>query len=85
MPLQITDEARVRTIVLDRPEALNAFNEELYDATADALSATDALTTAGWGHRQVLPLHIVDGRPVLLVARELILRRLTRVAPRVRM
>lgn len=37
MPLQITDEARVRTIVLDRPEALNAFNEELYDATADAL------------------------------------------------
>ena len=39
MTLQITDEARVRTITLDRPEALNAFNEALYDATAEALLA----------------------------------------------
>jgi enoyl-CoA hydratase/carnithine racemase len=39
MVLQIDDHARVRTITLDRPEALNAFNEELYDATADALLA----------------------------------------------
>ncbi|GEP37320.1 enoyl-CoA hydratase [Nocardioides psychrotolerans] len=39
MTLQITDEARVRTITLDRPEALNAFNEALYDATAEALIA----------------------------------------------
>ena len=39
MVLQIDDQARVRTITLDRPEALNAFNEELYDATADALLA----------------------------------------------
>ena len=31
MALQITDNARVRTIVLDRPDALNAFNEALYD------------------------------------------------------
>src|SRR5262245_54413970 len=37
MSLQIEDHARVRTITLDRPEALNAFNEALYDATAEAL------------------------------------------------
>ena len=42
MTLQITDEARVRTLTLDRPEALNAFNEALYDAVADALIAADA-------------------------------------------
>jgi len=35
--LQITDEARVRLITLDRPEALNAFSEKLYDATTEAL------------------------------------------------
>lgn len=39
MSLLITDENRVRTLTLDRPDALNAFNEELYDATADALLA----------------------------------------------
>ncbi|HSV40373.1 MAG TPA: enoyl-CoA hydratase-related protein, partial [Nocardioidaceae bacterium] len=37
MSLEIHDHARVRTLVLNRPEALNAFNEALYDATADAL------------------------------------------------
>jgi enoyl-CoA hydratase/carnithine racemase len=37
--LQIADRDRVRTITLDRPEALNAFNEALYDATTDALLA----------------------------------------------
>ena len=37
MTLQIADEARVRTLTLDRPDALNAFNEALYDATAQAL------------------------------------------------
>ncbi|CAN5697803.1 enoyl-CoA hydratase/isomerase family protein [soil metagenome] len=37
MTIQIHDEARVRTILLDRPEALNAFDEALYDATAQAL------------------------------------------------
>lgn len=37
MSLQISDLNRVRTITLDRPEALNAFNEALYDATAEAL------------------------------------------------
>lgn len=35
--LEITDENRVRTITLNRPEALNAFNEALYDATSIAL------------------------------------------------
>jgi enoyl-CoA hydratase/carnithine racemase len=35
--LRIDDADRVRRITLDRPEALNAFNEALYDATTDAL------------------------------------------------
>ncbi|MGA8256206.1 MAG: enoyl-CoA hydratase-related protein [Nocardioides sp.] len=39
MTLQIHDEARVRTLTFDRPDALNAFNEALYDATAEALLA----------------------------------------------
>jgi enoyl-CoA hydratase/carnithine racemase len=37
MALLIDDSARVRTLTLDRPDALNAFNEALYDATAEAL------------------------------------------------
>lgn len=36
--LQIRDDGRVRVITLDRPDALNAFNEALYDATAEALA-----------------------------------------------
>ena len=41
--LQITDTDRVRVLTLDRPDALNAFNEALYDATSEALlaAATD--------------------------------------------
>ena len=41
--LQITDDNRVRTLTLNRPDFLNAFNEELYHATAVALrdAATD--------------------------------------------
>lgn len=39
MTLLIDDDSRVRTLTLDRPEALNAFNEALYDATTDALRA----------------------------------------------
>ena len=35
--LRIDDADRVRTITLDRPDALNAFNEALYDATTEAL------------------------------------------------
>jgi len=35
--LQIEDDNRVRTLTLNRPEALNAFNEALYEATAEAL------------------------------------------------
>lgn len=38
--LQITDDGeRIRTVTLDRPDALNAFNEALYDATTEALAA----------------------------------------------
>lgn len=39
MLLEIDDAHRVRTLTLNRPEALNAFNEALYDATAEALLA----------------------------------------------
>ena len=39
MILQIEDQKRVRTLTLNRPEALNAFNEALYEATAEALTA----------------------------------------------
>jgi enoyl-CoA hydratase/carnithine racemase len=35
--LEVDDAARVRTLTLNRPDALNAFNEALYHATADAL------------------------------------------------
>lgn len=38
MTLQITDDNRVRTLTLNRPDALNAFNEALYDATTIALT-----------------------------------------------
>lgn len=39
MTLTVSDHHRVRTLVLDRPDALNAFDEALYDATAEALLA----------------------------------------------
>lgn len=37
--LQVHDTDRVRVLTLDRPEARNAFNEALYDATTEALMA----------------------------------------------
>src|SRR6478735_2521046 len=37
MSILIDDRARVRTLTLDRPDALNAFNEALYDALTEAL------------------------------------------------
>lgn len=42
MTVQISDDGGVRTVTLDRPEALNAFNEALYDATTVALREADA-------------------------------------------
>ncbi|WP_420109154.1 enoyl-CoA hydratase/isomerase family protein [Mycolicibacter arupensis] len=42
MILTIEDQNRVRTCTLNRPEALNAFNEALYDALAEALLAAAA-------------------------------------------
>ena len=35
--VEVLDEARVRVITLNRPEALNAFNEDLYHGAASAL------------------------------------------------
>ncbi|HEV8295813.1 MAG TPA: enoyl-CoA hydratase-related protein [Acidimicrobiales bacterium] len=40
--LRTEDADRVRLLTLDRPEARNAFNEALYDATTDALLAAAA-------------------------------------------
>jgi enoyl-CoA hydratase/carnithine racemase len=40
--LRSDDSERVRVLTLDRPEALNAFNEALYDALTDALAAAAA-------------------------------------------
>ena len=37
MTILISDENRVRTLTLDRPEVLNAFDEALYEATAAAI------------------------------------------------
>jgi len=37
--LLIADDNRIRTLTLNRPDVLNAFNEALYDATAEALNA----------------------------------------------
>ena len=42
MTLLISDDNRVRTLTLDRPEVLNAFDEALYEATAVAIRAAAA-------------------------------------------
>ncbi len=40
--LRVEDRARVRTVTLNRPDALNAFNEALYDELAVALQSAAA-------------------------------------------
>ena len=40
--LDVVDEGRVRVVTFNRPEALNAFNEDLYHAAAEALEAAAA-------------------------------------------
>lgn len=40
--LRIEDRDRVRILTLHRPDALNAFNDDLYDAVGDALAHTAA-------------------------------------------
>ena len=44
-PVLVDDQARVRTVTLNRPDALNACNEALYDALTEAL--LDAATDPG--------------------------------------
>lgn len=41
-PVLVHDEARVRTLTLNRPDALNACNEALYDALTEGLLAAAA-------------------------------------------
>src|SRR5258707_3047863 len=40
--LEVVDDARVRVITLNRPEALNAFTDELYHLAGTALEEADA-------------------------------------------
>ena len=49
MILQVDDQNRVRTLTLNRPDVLNAFNEALYQATAEALQPgfLEAMSRAG--------------------------------------
>ena len=68
--LLVADEGKVRTLTLNRPDALNAFNEALYDQTADALIAAGAdddvavvvLTGAGRAFSAGTDLHELAAR-----------------------
>ena len=56
--LHVQDDARVRLLRIDRPEALNALDEVHYDALADALDeAADSMEVA---------VVVLTGRPGLL-------------------
>src|SRR5262252_6397390 len=61
--LEITDDARVRVLTLNRPEALNAFNDELYH-TASAASTTD-FGDAGPGFPHFLDTLAAYPKPVI--------------------
>lgn len=68
--LQISDDKRVRTLTLNRPEVLNAFNEELYhaaavglrEAAADPEVAVVLLTGAGRAFSAGNDLHEMQRR-----------------------
>ncbi len=42
MTIEITDDARVRVVTFNRPDALNAFNDEMYHAAGSALEEAEA-------------------------------------------
>ena len=46
--LRIEDRDRVRVLTLNRPEQLNAFNDDLYDAVCDALNRSASDPNGGW-------------------------------------
>ena len=46
--LRVDDEKRIRILTLDRPDALNAFNDAMYDAATDALLDAASAPTQRW-------------------------------------
>ena len=44
----VEDRDRVRTITLNRPEALNAFNDKLYDGAGEANPTASPIFSIPW-------------------------------------